>query len=164
MGKFLKPGKVVIVLAGRYAGRKAVIVKAFDSGLSGRKFGHCIVAGIDRYPRKITRSMQKNKKKVAKRSKIKPFVKFINYNHLMPTRYQVDLDLKNVSFTKKLESGAEETQQVTVDESSVSDPTLRRDVRKGCKAAFEEGYFAQNARKNNKSRDGVQYFYKKLRF
>ena len=27
MGKFMKPGKVVMVLAGRYAGRKAVIVK-----------------------------------------------------------------------------------------------------------------------------------------
>lgn len=35
MGKFMKPGKVVMVLAGRYAGRKAVIVKvgrASDSG------------------------------------------------------------------------------------------------------------------------------------
>ena len=69
MGKFLKPGKVVIVLAGSNAGRKAVIIKAFDSGLSGRKFGHCIVAGIDRYPRKITKRMSQKK---IQRSKIKP--------------------------------------------------------------------------------------------
>lgn len=27
------------------------------------------------------------KKKVAKRSKVKPFIKVINYNHMMPTRY-----------------------------------------------------------------------------
>ncbi len=27
MGKFIKPGKVVLVLGGRYAGRKAIIVK-----------------------------------------------------------------------------------------------------------------------------------------
>ena len=27
MGKFLKPGKVVLVLGGKYAGRKAVIIK-----------------------------------------------------------------------------------------------------------------------------------------
>ena len=27
MGRFMKPGKVVLVLGGRYAGRKAVIVK-----------------------------------------------------------------------------------------------------------------------------------------
>jgi ribosomal protein L14E/L6E/L27E len=30
MGKFMKPGKVVLVLAGRYSGRKAVIVKVPD--------------------------------------------------------------------------------------------------------------------------------------
>jgi len=27
------------------------------------------------------------KKRIAKRSKVKPFVKIINYNHFMPTRY-----------------------------------------------------------------------------
>merc|ERR1712150_429294 len=32
-------------------------------------------------------------KKVAKRSKIKPFIKVVNYNHLMPTRYSVDVAL-----------------------------------------------------------------------
>lgn len=34
MGKFMKPGKVVLVLAGRYSGRKAVIVKV-SVGLGG---------------------------------------------------------------------------------------------------------------------------------
>lgn len=38
MGKFMKPGKVVMVLAGRYAGRKAVIVKVKQAkGLFVRK-------------------------------------------------------------------------------------------------------------------------------
>lgn len=35
MGKFMKPGKVVMVLAGRYAGRKAVIVKVSVQGTLG---------------------------------------------------------------------------------------------------------------------------------
>lgn len=35
MGKFMKPGKVVMVLAGRYAGRKAVIVKVHTAGFVG---------------------------------------------------------------------------------------------------------------------------------
>ena len=52
------------------------------------------VAGIDRYPRKITKAM--DKKKVEKRSLIKPFVKHVNLTHLMPTRYQCDFDLKKV--------------------------------------------------------------------
>ncbi|XP_037589262.1 60S ribosomal protein L27-like [Cebus imitator] len=83
MGKFMKPGKVVLVLAGRYSGRKAVIVKNIDDGTSDRPYSHALVAGIDRYPRKVTAAM--GKKKIAKRSKIKSFVKVYNYNHLMPT-------------------------------------------------------------------------------
>ena len=68
----IKSGKVVIVLSGRYAGRKGVVVKTFDEGGSDRKFSHAIVAGIERYPRKVTRAM--TKEKITKRSKIKPFV------------------------------------------------------------------------------------------
>ncbi|KAF3816969.1 hypothetical protein GH733_014317 [Mirounga leonina] len=65
MGKFMKPGKVVLVLAGRYSGRKAVIVKNIDDGTSDRPYSHALVAGIDRYPRKVTAAM--GKKKIAKR-------------------------------------------------------------------------------------------------
>ncbi len=101
----IKNGKVVIVLAGRFAGRKAVVVKASEDAAGGKKFGHalgkcticCIpgmtmlimviikVAGIDRYPRKVVRAM--GKKKLEKRSKVKPFVKVLNFNHVLPTRY-----------------------------------------------------------------------------
>merc|ERR1719160_238047 len=34
-----------------------------------------------------------SKKKIARRTRIKPFVKYINYNHIMPTRYQVPTDM-----------------------------------------------------------------------
>ena len=81
----MKPGKIVIVLQGRYAGRKAVIVKNNDDGTEDRKYPHAILAGIDRYPLKVNKRM--SKKKIARRSRIKPFVKAVNYNHVMPTRY-----------------------------------------------------------------------------
>lgn len=55
-----------------------------DDGTTDRPYSHALVAGIDRYPRKVTTTM--GKKKIAKRSKIKAFVKVFNYNHLMPTR------------------------------------------------------------------------------
>jgi hypothetical protein len=42
-------------------------------------------------PPKMTAAM--GKKKIAKQSKIKSFVKVYNYNHLMPTRYSVDIPL-----------------------------------------------------------------------
>ena len=38
----IKSGRVVIVLAGRYAGRKAVIVKASEDGNDKKRFGHAI--------------------------------------------------------------------------------------------------------------------------
>jgi len=94
MVKFLKPGKVVVVLRGRYAGKKAVIVKNFDEGTENRPYGHAYIAGIARPPLKVTKSM--GKRKIAKRIRIKPFIKAVNYNHFMPTRYLLDLDLKNV--------------------------------------------------------------------
>jgi ribosomal protein L14E/L6E/L27E len=54
MVKFLKASKVVVLLQGRYAGRKAVIVKNFDEGTSSRPYGHALVAGIAKYPRKVS--------------------------------------------------------------------------------------------------------------
>lgn len=65
--KFLKANKVVLLLNGRMAGKKAVIVKTFDDGSAERQYGHCIVAGIQKYPLKISKSM--SEKKIAKRSK-----------------------------------------------------------------------------------------------
>ena len=67
--KFLKAGKVVLLLNGRMAGKKAVIVKTFDEGTPDRPYGYCLVAGIQKYPLKITKSMPE--KKVAKRSKVR---------------------------------------------------------------------------------------------
>ena len=59
-------------------------VSQYDEGHGDRHYGHCIVAGIDQYPLKISKSM--DKKKIDKRSKLKPFLKVVNYNHVMPTR------------------------------------------------------------------------------
>lgn len=73
MGKILKPGKVVIVLGGRYAGRKGIVMKTLDEGTHDKPFGQAIVAGIDRYPRRVTRRM--NKAKVHKNCRVKAFVK-----------------------------------------------------------------------------------------
>lgn len=56
MVKFLKPGKVVILLSGRYAGKKAVIVKNYDDGTSSRPYGHALVCGLSKEPRKVRRA------------------------------------------------------------------------------------------------------------
>lgn len=102
-----------------------------------------LVAGIDRYPRKVVKAM--GAKKMEKRSKIKPFCKVMNLTHIMPTRYSVDFDLKKM-----------------VEESSLA-PAARKDTRKALKKVFEEKYKNQTA-KTDKKAVGVQYFFNKLRF
>lgn len=73
MVKIMKTGKVVLVLSGRYAGRKALVLRNYDDGTTEKPYGHAMVAGIDRYPRKVHKRM--GKAKLHKRSKIKPFIK-----------------------------------------------------------------------------------------
>lgn len=53
MGKIMKNGKVVLVLSGRFAGRKALIVKAYDDGSADRTYSHALIAGIDKYPKPV---------------------------------------------------------------------------------------------------------------
>ncbi|KAF9949996.1 hypothetical protein BGZ72_008269 [Mortierella alpina] len=177
MVKFIKQNKVVVLLNGRYAGKKAVVepdppletpslklaferfattrellivelfiygitnihgleINIFSLGSKERGYGHAIVAGIERYPLKITKNM--GKKRVAKRSKVKPFIKVVNYNHMMPTRYGLELEnLKSV---------------LTVD--SFKEPSQREEAKKAIKKLFEERY---NSGKN-------KWFFSKLRF
>ena len=60
--------KVVVVLQGRYAGKKAVIVKNYDEGTNSRPYGHALVCGLATYPRKVRLGEEKN---TSEREKIK---------------------------------------------------------------------------------------------
>lgn len=102
MVKVLKPNKAVLLLQGRFAGRKAVIVKVFDEGTRDRPYGHCLVAGVAKYPSKVIR--KDSAKKTAKKSRVKAFIKLVNYQHVMPTRYSLDVDLKEVATVDALQS------------------------------------------------------------
>ena len=135
MVKFLKPNKAVVLLHGKYAGHKATIVKNFDDGTRDRPYGHCLVAGVAKYPGKVIR--KDSAKKQAKKSRVKAFVKLVNYTHIMPTRYTLDVDLKDVVSADVL---ASRDKKVT--------------ACKEVKAKFEERF------KTGKNR----WFFSKLRF
>lgn len=144
MGKIMKPGKVVLVLHGRYAGRKAIVVTTHDDGTNRRQYGHAVVAGIERYPRKVTKRM--GKKKIHKRSKIKTFIKVsalffkadfylfcicklilfffqeLNYNHLMPTRYLFEKPPEKLTL------------------KDLKDPMKRKKAKFQIRVQFEERY------------------------
>ncbi|XP_053987385.1 60S ribosomal protein L27 [Hylaeus anthracinus] len=136
MVKIMKVWKVVLVLGGRYAGRKGIIMRNFDDGTTEKQYGHAVVVGIDRYPRKVHKRM--GKAKLHKRSKIKPFVKVLNYNHLMPTRYTVELPWAKKPLVPK----------------DLKDPMKRKKTRFQIRVLLEEKY------KSGKNK----WFFQKLRF
>lgn len=113
---------IAIVVRGRFAGKKVVIVKPQDEGTKAYPFPHALVVGIERYPLPVTRRM--GVKKTAKRSKVKPFVKLVNYNHLMPTRYSLDVE----SFKS------------VVTAESLKEPSQKEEAKKVVKKALEEKY------------------------
>ncbi|KXJ96960.1 ribosomal L27e protein family-domain-containing protein [Microdochium bolleyi] len=101
---------------------QVVIVQPVDSGNKAHPYGHALVAGIERYPSKITRRMSKTRQE--KRSKIKPFIKAVNYNHLMPTRYTLELEgLKGV-----------------LSADTFKEVSQREDAKKNVKKVLEERY------------------------
>eukprot|EP01137_Pigoraptor_chileana_P032581 Opistho-2@22165 len=93
----------------------------YDEGDAQRPYGHALVVGIERYPLKVTKRM--GQKLIAKRSHVKPFLKVVNYNHLMPTRYALDVEHKHA-----------------VNKELVRDPTQRNKSRKDVRKLLEERY------------------------
>ncbi|XP_073742927.1 large ribosomal subunit protein eL27-like [Callorhinus ursinus] len=122
MGKFMKPGQVVLVLARCYSRHKVVIMKNIQDGTSDCPYSHALVAGIDRFS--CSHSYTRSKKKITKRSKIKSFAKVCNYNHLKPTRFSVDIPLDKTVLNKDV----------------FRDPALKRKARGEAKVKFEERF------------------------
>ena len=75
--------------------------------------------------------------KQAKRSSLKCFIKSVNYNHIMPTRYTLDVDFKTSVTSDVLENS-----------------TKKVEAQKECKKVLEEKF------KTGKNR----WFFSKLRF
>merc|ERR1719231_1716388 len=147
MGKFIKAGRVVVLLTGRYAGKKAIVVKPYDDGSKGRNFGHCLVAGVDKAPLKVTKAM--SKKKISKRQRVKPFVKYVNYNHMMPTRYMVPAEI-----------GA----QSLVTEQQMEGQDGRVEAKKFAKKLLQEKFVSPPADKSGRPSKDILYLKKKLCF
>ena len=118
MGKFYKPGKVVVVLNGRYAGRKGIIIKSNYESVRDRKYPHCMVVGLSKGPRKPTkRNLAKLQDKIKKLESSKDsnekitalksfgvFIKTYNMSHLLATRYQVKEDFGINKTLEKLDN------------------------------------------------------------
>ena len=118
MGKFYRPGKVVVVLNGRFAGHKGIIVKSnYESG-KDRKYPHCLVVGLAKGPRKATKkNLAKWQDRIKKLEAAKDsnervntlksfgvFIKTYNMSHLLATRYTVKEDFGVNKTLEKLDN------------------------------------------------------------
>mmetsp|Transcript_84094 Transcript_84094/g.116889 ORF Transcript_84094/g.116889 Transcript_84094/m.116889 type:complete len:149 (+) Transcript_84094:88-534(+) len=148
MGKIVKHGRIVVLTTGRFAGRKGIVVRDIQEG-GKRKFPHALVAGVETAPQKVTKVM--SKKKIAKRTRVKPFVKYVNLNHLLPTRYLLGNDME------KLKS--------TVTEDKMASGDKRKELRKELADLFKEKYTSLPASSgaNDKS-NHLRFLFRRLRF
>merc|ERR1712156_1207164 len=127
MGKIMKKGRVVILLAGRHAGKKAVIIKQIDEA------------------KKTTKRM--SEKKIKSKAKIRPFVKYVNYTHLLATRFTVkeDFDFKSI-----------------VTEEAVDNAEERKEMRKALGAKLTERFM--NPEGPGERQAAADFIFKRLRF
>ena len=73
-----------------------------------------------------------DKAEIAKKSSVKPFLRIINYTHLLPTRYALD--------------GAETLKQSVFDvleDGSLAEPSQRDEAKQIIKKNFDERYLVR---------------------
>merc|ERR1712066_989809 len=138
-------------------GRKAVIVKVHDDGNGDRKFAVALVAGVDRYPRRVHKNL--STKKFDKKIKIKPFCKYVNMNHMMATRYTIGQELELEGFNKKVEEVIKGGQKNVLEKAD-----QRTVFRKELKKLFETRYRSLQLNANDEKSEKMKFFFTKLRF
>ena len=128
------------MLQGRHAGKKALILAAYPEPTQDRKFPYAVVLGIEKYPKKVTKSMTQDQ--LVKKTQVKLFVKAVNFNHIMITRHSLkDDDLfKKISVEKIV--------------SSLKDAPAKKDVLAECAKVLRQKYL------NNR----LAWFFKPLEF
>lgn len=86
---------IAIPTAGKFAGKKTVIVKNIDDK-------YCLVAGVQRLPKQSEDFCSKDEKR--KNDRFLTFVKKYNIRHLLATRYKADIGLNDISFDEVLDN------------------------------------------------------------
>lgn len=89
-----------VVLGGKHAGKKGIIIKSNYENTKERRYPHCLVVGLSNTPRKITKASLKRRnellqkleskgnaaERIANLKRLGVFVKTYNMCHLLATR------------------------------------------------------------------------------
>jgi ribosomal protein L14E/L6E/L27E len=148
MAKFYKPGRVVVVTNGKYAGKKGIIVRSNFEQTKTKKYPHCLVIGLSKYPRRVTKrfvkkweekvkaleSKSKDSTKAAKSAeKLKRFgvfVKTFNMNHILATRYKVTDNFGIDSHMNRVEGIENTIKDVQTKLNGIKDSEEKKDETK----------------------------------
>lgn len=162
--KIMKAGRVCVVLTGKYAGAKVIVLKLFTEPTRDRNHSHVLVCGMSNVPRKVTKDM--SEKKIEKRVKVKTFVKYYNVNHLFPTRIRYEDD--EVNYKAVLKSFDEMTKVKKDEKDAKRDPLNNEDCKRELKTKFknvlEEKYKKLDLNSTDDKTTKVKFLFKKLRF
>ena len=131
MAKFYKPGRIVIVTNGKYAGKKGIIIRSNFEQTKSKKYPHCLVLGLAKAPRRVTKKYLKrledrtkaltekiaNKKadneELQKLKRFGVFLKSYNMNHILATRYKASDNYGIEGHMTKIENIETELKETT---------------------------------------------------
>merc|ERR1711920_1164220 len=100
-------------------------------------------------PLKVTKDMSKKKRQ--KRLRVKPFVKYVNYTHVMPTRYSIPTDMEPKSL---------------VSDAQMDTPDGRTEAKKALSGLFKEKFInpVSGVDKSGSGKSALMFLKKQLRF
>merc|ERR1719493_368208 len=136
--------------------KKGVIVKNVESSKK-RKFAHCLVVGLQKPPKTVKK--RRNKKSKRRANSIRPFAKYVNVRHLMPTRYSIDNQTDLDPTRLCLDEQGERSKRDKAKDWDDQERETRKESLKAVKKAFEARW-NEGLPKPKKQR----WFFDKLRF
>lgn len=156
MAKFYKPGRVVVVSNGRFAGKKGIIIRSNFEQTKTRKYPHCLVIGLTKPPRRVTKKWLKKQEELAARpvkmskngrrtkgprelKKLGVFTKTYNMNHIIATRYKISENFGIDKAMKVLDQTEQDIKDLTSTLNSKSTSSDAKDKEECKKLQTEIG-------------------------
>ena len=175
MVKFYKPGKVVLVLNGRYAGNKGIIIKSNYESVRDRKYPHCTVVGLAKGPRKPTKrniaklqarlkaleSQKDQNDKIKSLKSFGVFIKTYNMSHLLATRYSIKEDFgisKSLEKLDNLEKKVKEDKALLANKEKAKKDENQKELEELKKKVGNEEDEYKNEVRNTKLNIGAEMY------
>jgi hypothetical protein len=167
------------VLNGKHTGKKGIIIKSNYENSKERKFPHCLVVGLSKAPKRVTKkylkkvdekvkNLEKNnsQEQINRLKRVGVFIKTYNMSHLLATRYKVDEDFGISSNIEKLDKSESEIKEKQANVNRI-EHEKKEDKAQELKEAKEElGKFKDEYKqtlRSVKSQIGTELFNRYMR-